>query len=499
MRIDSSGNVGIGITTPYTKLVVGSRGFAAASILAYDGIAFDFYNDGSPYKRHGVIISQAADASESVLDFNTKAASGTNSTKMTILGDGNVGIGTTNPSVSLDISDTDAIKIPAGTTAQRPTGANGMLRYNSDDAQFEGYADGAWGAIAGSGGGGGGSSTIYRETFSGDNSTTVFTLSNTIVDEANTQVYIDGVYQSKLNYSTSGTSLTFTTAPPTGTNNIEVVHIAAAAVSSTSGLIQNSFTGNGSTVDFTLSITPTDENFTFVFIQGVYQDKSTYTVSGNTITFSTAPQNGYNIEVMSIGAVNLQQASYLEYDNFTGNGSTTNYTLLNGSPSDEKFTMVYIQGVYQEKSTYSLSAGDIIFSTAPQSGYTIEIISVNGGGIQAAQSYTLGSEIVTSVNGETGDVTVASTIGVNVISSDTTATANNLYVFTANLTLTLPASPSAGDSIKISNRSGTTTCVIGRNGNNIMGSASDLTLDTASASFELIYSDATNGWVIIGQ
>jgi hypothetical protein len=72
-------------------------------------------------------------------------------------------------------------------------------------------------------------------------------------------------------------------------------------------------------------------------------------------------------------------------------------------------------------------------------------------------------------------------------------------VLTASLTLTLPSSPSAGDSIKISNRSGTTTCVLGRNGNNIMGSASDLTLNTASASFELIYSDATNGWVIIGQ
>ena len=46
-----TGKVGIGITTPYTKLVVGSRGTAAAtSILAYDGIAFDFYNDGPPYK-----------------------------------------------------------------------------------------------------------------------------------------------------------------------------------------------------------------------------------------------------------------------------------------------------------------------------------------------------------------------------------------------------------------------------------------------------------------
>ena len=41
--------------------------------------------------------------------------------------------------------------------------------------------------------------------------------------------------------------------------------------------------------------------------------------------------------------------------------------------------------------------------------------------------------------------------------------------------------------------------IIKANGNNIMGSASDLTLDTASASFELIYSDTTNGWVIIGQ
>jgi hypothetical protein len=399
----------------------------------------------------------------------------------------------TNDSITvggLHIDSTGAVEMPTGSTLQRPTGVAGMFRFNSEDSQFEGYDGTQWGAIAGSGGGGGGSSTIYRETFSGDNSTTSFTLSTAISDEANTQVYIDGVYQSKLNYSTSGTSLAFATAPPTGTNNIEVVHIAAVTVSSTSGLIQNSFIGNGSTVDFTLSITPTDENFTFVFIQGVYQDKSTYTVSGNTITFSTAPQNGYSIEVMSIGAVNLQQASYLEYDNFTGNGSTTNYTLLNGSPSDEKFTMVYIQGVYQEKSTYSLSAGDIIFSTAPQSGYTIEIISVNGGGIQAAQSYTPTS---------TTDISDIK-YNVDVISTNTNAVGHGyLYVFTASLTLTLPASPEVGDSIKISNRSGTTTCVLGRNGNNIMGSASDLTLDTASASFELIYSGATQGWVIIGQ
>ena len=45
-----------------------------------------------------------------------------------------------------------ALTMPAGTTAQRPSPINGMFRYNSDDAAFEGYADGAWGAIAGGGG-----------------------------------------------------------------------------------------------------------------------------------------------------------------------------------------------------------------------------------------------------------------------------------------------------------------------------------------------------------
>jgi len=73
-----------------------------------------------------------------------------------------------------------------------------------------------------------------------------------------------------------------------------------------------------------------------------------------------------------------------------------------------------------------------------------------------------------------------------------------LYVLTAELTLTLPASPENGDSIKISNLSGVATCVLGANGNNIMATSGDLTLDDATKSFELIYTDATNGWVIIG-
>ena len=396
---------------------------------------------------------------------------------------GQIGVKETSPTVAIDAGNaTDAIKVPVGTTGERPTGAAGMFRYNSTDGQFEGYTT-EWGAIAGSGGGGGGSSTISRDSFSGDGSTVNFTLSASISDEVNTQVYIDGVYQSKLNYSTSGTTLSFSTAPPTGTNNIEVVHIRSVTVDSASTLNKNSFTGDGSTTAFTLTAEPASEDFTFVFVQGVYQEKSTYSLSGTTLTFSTAPQSTYTIEVMHISSVNVQQTSYLEYDSFTGTGSQTDFTLVNGSPEDEKFTMVFIQGVYQEKSTYSLASGVITFSLAPNSGYAIEIMSISGAGVKAVPTVTA------------NDVKY----NVSVISSDTNASAGFVYVLTSALTLTLPALPNTGESIKISNRSGVATCVLGANGNNIMGSASDLTLDTASASFELIYSDTTNGWVIIGQ
>ena len=62
-----------------------------------------------------------------------------------------VGIGTATPAVSLDIAATDAIRIPVGTTLQQPgTPADGMIRYNSDNNQFEGYGLASWSPFASS-------------------------------------------------------------------------------------------------------------------------------------------------------------------------------------------------------------------------------------------------------------------------------------------------------------------------------------------------------------
>jgi hypothetical protein len=60
----------------------------------------------------------------------------------------------------------------------------------------------------------------------------------------------------------------------------------------------NNFTGTGSQTVFTLTNASLGENFTFVYINGVYQQKNTYAVASTTLTFSEAPPLTSLIEVM---------------------------------------------------------------------------------------------------------------------------------------------------------------------------------------------------------
>lgn len=68
------------------------------------------------------------------------------------------------------------------------------------------------------------------QLFSGDGVQTAFALSNPPETEENTQIYVSGVYQQKNSYSLSGSILTFSEAPPAGTNNIEVVSLGSIAL-----------------------------------------------------------------------------------------------------------------------------------------------------------------------------------------------------------------------------------------------------------------------------
>lgn len=78
------------------------------------------------------------------------------------------------------------------------------------------------------------------ESFSGTGAQTVFTTTASGTED-NSFVFVNGVYQNKDTYSYSGTTLTFTEAPPSGTNNIQIMigpttTIATTSIAGVSGL-----------------------------------------------------------------------------------------------------------------------------------------------------------------------------------------------------------------------------------------------------------------------
>jgi len=128
-------------------------------------------------------------------------------------GNDRIGIKTASPSYDLDIaSSTDAVRLPVGTTAQRPSAATGIIRFNSTTGKYEGCQDGSTFvnlAVTGD------TPTISKVSATGDGSTTAFVLFSTAPSAvANVLVFIDNVYQEPTeNYTISSTTITFTSAP----------------------------------------------------------------------------------------------------------------------------------------------------------------------------------------------------------------------------------------------------------------------------------------------
>jgi len=105
----------------------------------------------------------------------------------------------------------------------------------------------------------------------------------------------------------------------------------------------NNFTGDGATVAYTLTTAPNNENSTQVYIDGVYQQKDTYTTVGAVLTFSEAPPTSAGIEVMIISSfeVSTAEAQNVTYtQGGTGASSRTVENKLQESVSVKDFGAV---------------------------------------------------------------------------------------------------------------------------------------------------------------
>ena len=95
----------------------------------------------------------------------------------------------------------------------------------------------------------------------------------------------------------------------TGSNELRYYDGSAWVAASQATTRVDTATGDGSTVAFTLSSAVVSENSVFVHVDGVYQNKDTFSVSGSTLTFSEAPPLNAEIEFVSFTAVSVGETS----------------------------------------------------------------------------------------------------------------------------------------------------------------------------------------------
>ena len=187
---------------------------------------------------------------------------------------------------------------------------------------------------------------------------------------------------------------------------------------------------------------------------------STFTLGGTAVTSTAAELNILDGCTATASELNI-------LDGVTATTAEVNY--LDGVTSN-------IQTQLDSKGTASSLSDFGVTATATELNYSSGVTSA----------------IQTQINGKYGAPVHKS--------ANYTASSGDYVVVTAgSITITLPASPSAGDYVTVKDGTGaaaTTNFTVGRNGSNIASSATDLTFDKNFAEIVMTYVDATIGWTV---
>ena len=122
-----------------------------------------------------------------------------------------------------------AIQIPVGDATERPSEpVFGQIRFNTSVAKVEYYDGTVWAVVSKQG-----DATVVVDSFTGNGSTSVYTMSTQVSDADQILVFVGNIYQiPTTNYTVAGNfDITFTSTPP-NTTSINVIHnLASTTVS----------------------------------------------------------------------------------------------------------------------------------------------------------------------------------------------------------------------------------------------------------------------------
>lgn len=157
--------------------------------------------------------------------------------------------------------------------------------------------------------------------------------------------------------------------------------------------LTDQFSGNGSTVAFTMSVVPANTASVIVTVSGVVQDPTTYSVNATTLTFSTAPPIGTgNISVRYLGvpASNVTTAAYRTVTEFTATAGQTVFAV----PS---YTLGYID-VY--RNGVRLGTADFVATSGTS---VILVNAATAGDLVATESFYV-SSVLNAIPAQAGQV-----------------------------------------------------------------------------------------------
>ncbi len=140
-----------------------------------------------------------------------------------------------------------------------------------------------------------------------------------------------------------------------------------------------SATTASSATDYDVGQDPGVEANASVFLDGVYQHHDTFSFSGSTLTFDTAPIDGTALEVIIDNLVNLQ-SSNLTVDTFTAadvSGNPQTDFTLSDAPAAEDNLLVFIDGVFQDQDAYTISSQTLTITDGVTADFGVTVYVIN--------------------------------------------------------------------------------------------------------------------------